>query len=245
MSRMIGFDRKLELAWLDSVVALLQQGMESEAMLYELRQRLGSDITGRRVVATTATVLMRVWANVRPEHEGLRDEALSFAAHVTPGDRTALHWGMSLLAYPFFRDVSATVGNLGHLQGNFSLAQVRRRMVESWGERTTLQRAIQRAMRTLVQWGAVLDTQERGQYRLAPAQRIEEPSVALWLLHCALLANGSELVPLQGLGQLPYLFPFDLMPVVSDVRRSERFEVSRQGLDLEMVSVAADYTGIS
>ena len=241
MSRMIGFDRKLELAWLDAVVGLLQQGLEPDAILGELHQKLVLDIRGTEARRKSVTVLMGIWVNIPDKHVSLRDEALSLAGHVAPRDRTALHWGMSLLAYPFVRDVAATVGNLGHLQGNFSLAQVRRRMVESWGERTTLQRAIQRAMRTLVQWGAILDTQERGQYRLAPAQRIEEPSMALWLLHCALLANGSELVPLQGLGQLPYLFPFDLMPVVSDVRRSKRFEVSRQGLDLEMVSVAAGH----
>jgi len=38
------------------------------------------------------------------------------------------------------------------------------------------------------------------------------------------------------LGQLSYTFPFDLLPFVNDVRLSERFEVTRQGLDLEMVA---------
>jgi len=36
----------------------------------------------------------------------------------------------------------------------------------------------------------------------------------------------------------PTNFPFELTAFVGELRRSERFETSRQGLDLEMVAIA-------
>jgi hypothetical protein len=56
--------------------------------------------------------------------------------------------------------------------------------------------------------------------------------VAAWLR-----AHDSEQVPLQELGQLSYAFPFGLVPFSNHIRQSVRFEVTRQGLDLEMVTL--------
>jgi len=145
---------------------------------------------------------------------------------------------MSLLAYPFFRDVAATVGQLSRLQGTFTQAQIQRRMIEHWGQRTTLQRAIRRLLRTFVDWGVLRDTDVRGSYEAVPSRQTENPALALWFLDCALRANEAEQVSLRELGQLSYTFPFDLLPSLNNVRRSERFEVTRQGLDLEMVAPA-------
>ena len=109
-------------------------------------------------------------------------------------------------------------------------------MIENWGQRTTLQRAVRRLIRTSVDWDVLQDTDVRGCYEVAPSRQTENRALALWLLDCALQANDAEQVLLRELGQLSYTFPFDLLPFVNDVRLSERFEVARQGLDLEMVA---------
>jgi hypothetical protein len=179
---------------------------------------------------------LRIWVNVRSEDTDLRDEALQLATDIDAEERLWLHWGMSLLAYPFFRDVASTVGQLSRLQGDFSQAQVQRRMVETWGQRTTLQRAVRRLLRTFVDWDVLRDTDLRGSYDVGPLQGTENLTLALWFLDCALRANEAEQVPLRELGQLSYTFPFNLLPFIPEVRRSERFEATRQGLDLEMVS---------
>ena len=238
MSQMIGFDRKVQLDWLDATVGLYQQSLDPSVIGAQLKQRLESEISGAEARRKTATVLLRIWVNVPEKHKSLHDEALHLAGRVQPNERLWLHWGMSLLAYPFFRDVAAVVGQLGRLQGVFSLAQVQRRTIEGWGQRTTLQRAVQRLVRTFFEWGVILEAEAKGSYTLAPACKTDNRDLALWLLDCALRAHGSEQVLLQELGQLPYTFPFDLFPFIGDVRRSERFEVDRQGLDLEMVALS-------
>lgn len=235
MSRRIGLDRQLRLDWLDATVGLCQQGLDSDLVAQRLRQRLENEIRGAEARRKTITVLLRIWANVPDPYVALREEALQLAVQVPADERLWLHWGMSLLAYPFFRDVAAIVGQLGHLQGSFSLAQVQRRMVEGWGQRTTLQRAVQRLARTFYELGVVREVEGRGNYLVAPSRQTQNQLLGLWLLACTLKAHSSEQVPLQELCRLPYLFPFDLLPFGDDVRRSERFEVTRQGLDLEMV----------
>jgi hypothetical protein len=41
------------------------------------------------------------------------------------------------------------------------------------------------------------------------------------------------------LARMPYTFPFDLLPFMGEIRRSERFEVTRQGLDLDRFAPTA------
>lgn len=242
MSRMIGFDRKVQLDWLDATVGLCQQDLDSDSVARRLKQKLESEIAGSEAVSKTTTVLLRLWIKVPDKDKRLRDEALHLARQVKPGERLWVHWGMSLLAYPFFRDVAATVGQLGRLQDVFSLAQVQRRMVEAWGQRTSLQRAVRRLVRTFFEWGVIREAEKRGNYTVAPARTTEDGDLALWLFDCALRAHESEQVPLQDLGRLSYIFPFDLLPFVNNVRHSARFEVTRQGLDLEMVALAPPTT---
>ncbi len=236
MNRIIGFDRKLQLDWLDAAVGLCQENLNPGVVAGHLRQKLESEIAGTEARRKTTTVLLRIWVNVPAEYSHLRDEALQLAAQIGSEERLWLYWGLSLLAYPFFRDVAAIVGQLSRLQGTFSQAQVQRRMIENWGQRTTLRRATRRLLRTFVDWDVLRDTDVRGCYEVAPSRQTEKQALALWLLDCALQANDAEQVPLRELGQLSYTFPFDLLPFVNDVRLSERFETSRQGLDLEMVA---------
>ena len=241
MNRIIGFDRKLQLDWLDATVGLCQESPDPGIVAARLHQQLESEIGGSEARRKTITVLLRIWVNVPAEYGHLRDEALQLASQVSPEERLWLHWGLSLLAYPFFRDVAAIVGQLSRLQGILGQAQVQRRMIENWGQRTTLQRAVQRLLRTFIGWNVLQETDVRGSYDVAPPRRTENQVLALWLLECTLRANGAE-TPLMTLVQSPQLFPFDLTPYAGNLRRSKRFVVNREGLDLEMVALSSRHT---
>lgn len=236
MNRIIGFDRKLRLDWLDHTVGLCQDDLAPSILAERLDSRLSGEIAGSEARRKTVIVLRRIWANVPEEQRSLRNEALDMAGRISPEERLWLHWGMSLLAYPFFRDVAATVSQLGRLQDIFSQAQIQRRMIEGWGQRTTLQRAVRRLLRTFIEWQVLTETEMRGEYAMAPTRQTENQGLALWFLDSALRAHEAEQVVLRELTELPYAFPFDLTPFVDGIRRSGRFEISRQGLDLEMVS---------
>ena len=241
MNDMIGFDRRVQLHWLEATVALYRNDPDPGMIAQELQRQLSHEIRGSEARRKTITVLLRLWVNVPNRHVSLRDEALLLATEVSSQERLWLHWGMALLAYPFFRDVAGVVGQIGTLRGILSHAGVQRRMVETWGERTTLRRATQRLLRSFVDWRVLQDAGQPGIYAVVAARETENQALALWLLDCALRATGADQVSVSKLAQLTSLFPFDLLDFIKDVRNSQRFEVDRQGLDMEMVSPTAAF----
>jgi hypothetical protein len=236
--RRIGFDRSLRIEWLDLIAVLMRQGLDRKTIRQRLDIALAGDIRGAEARSKTIIVLQRLWVGIPDNHVGLRDEAASFLESASGKDRLWVHWGMALLAYPFFRDVTAIAGQLGRLQGPFTGAQVHRRVVERWGERETLVKATQRVLHTCVVWNLLAEDTDRKFRHATPALHTDNRELAFWLIECALRAHESDQVPVGELPRLLYLFPFELAPHVSRLRHSGRFEFTRQGLDLDMVSLA-------
>jgi hypothetical protein len=258
-NRRIGFDRELKLNWLDLTAGLVQEGLDIHQTRQELTARLANEIPGQEACRKTVTVLTRVWHRVPLEHQALQSEALDLLPRIVPEERLWLHWGMSLLAYPFFHDVASTGGRLLKLQGEFESTQVLRRMQESWGQRTTLERAVQRLLQTFVAWGVTRElASARHVYQATPPRQTTNSTLALWLIECvlrsalrgrsALGAHTAHEATAQDNGQLPLAelvqslaaFPFELTAHAAALRRSDRFEISHQGLDLEMVAPRAE-----
>ncbi len=240
----IGFDRQLALSWLDLTAGLAQQEFDQSQIRQKLLARLADEIFGAEACKKTTTVLTRIWVRVPAEHQALQTEALTLLPVVLPEERLWAHWGMSTLAYPFFYDVASIVGRLLRLQGEFELKQIRRRMRESWGQRTTLDRAIRRVLQTFVAWGVIQQTnsKEGRAYQISPIRQTDNSALAIWFIECVIQATrqatdqADRQLPLADLIQSPAVFPFDLAPHMVTLHRSARFEISRQGLDLEMVA---------
>ena len=143
---------------------------------------------------------------------------------------------MCLATYPLFREVAATTGQLLALQGEAALAQVVRRVAESWGERSTLTRAVQRVVRSFVDWGVLTETSRKGVF--LPAARVAVlggDGIGAWLLEADLLGRGRREYPLRGLVGAPSVFPFDMALSVRDVLGNPRLEICREGLDEDVV----------
>jgi len=237
VNRIVGFDRQLKRDWLNTTLAFVQAGLSPDEVRLRLNDALSDAITGPESRRKAIIVLTRLWCRVPAQDRHLQERAIDLAAQIRSDELLWLHWGMSLLAYPFFRDSAAIVGQLGHLQGPFTYAQVQRRMFETWGQREMLPRALNRLLRTLTEFKVLQETHGRGGYAPGPVHQTQNQALALWLIECSLHAHEAEQVPLSELGRLPYTFPFDLAPHLVAVRRSDRFEITRQGLDLEMVSI--------
>ena len=160
----IGFDRKIRLRWLDATAEWTAQGLAAPAIRGQLERLLDGHVAGEgshSARGKTMTVLLHVWTAVPDAVAPLRDDGLALLRGRAGRDRLPLHWGMCLATYPFFRDVAAATGRLLALQGSAGLSQVVRRMTESWGERTTVTRAVQRVVRSFVEWGALVETGDR------------------------------------------------------------------------------------
>jgi len=233
----IGMEKKIQLDWLDKLAFLYNDERDAKRIKEQMDGYLSDIIKGGESRRKHINVLMRIWVSVPEEDVSLRDQALQFLRKVKTEERLALHWGLCLLAYPLFRDVTTVIGRLLSLQDEITLAQVHKRIIESWGDRSSLNWAVQRLLRSLSLWGALKDTDVKGEYVAANKIVIENEELKLWLLECYLRCIDQRTITYQSLISAPALFPFDINVKLGELLTSDRFEVNRQGLDVDVVEL--------
>ena len=239
--RVIGFDRKIELNWLDATVDLAAQ----EIPVAEIRTRLAKLLDGQvaghgphSARGKTITVLLHIWAPDLERLISLRQDGLALIQNAVGPGRLAVHWGMCLAAYPFFGDVAAITGRLLSLQQSVALSQVTRRVAESWGTRSTVLRAAQRVVRSFVDWGVLQDTGHRGTFEARRSFTVSnEHGAATWLLEAAILGGGGSARPLASVVRHPMFFPFAITISARDLDGSLRLELHHQGADEDIVTL--------
>ena len=207
----VGFDRKIRASWLDATVRLAAEGLSPSVIRDRLNEALDGQVSGEgphSARGKTTTVLFRVWVTVPDRVVPLRDDALAVVGGDIASDLRPLHWGMCLTTYPFFRDAAAITGRLLSLQGSVALAMVTRRLVERLGARSTVLRASQRVVRSMVEWDALTETKRRGFFRSGPAIVVRQGGpCAGWLLEAALLASGRQSMRFGSLVASPHAVP--------------------------------------
>jgi len=235
----VGLDRNLRLAWLDAAAVVAGRGLRGSELQTALMTALENELPGtghNSARGKTVTVLKRVWCTVPEPTRDLRDRALS---KLTEGDadyRLALHWAMLLASYPFFGDLAEVVGRLLTLQGSFDRVHVVRRISDRWGDRSTIPKAVRRILTSMVEWGALV--LKDGQFTAALTRRVVSPDHAALLVEAALLASPGHTASVSALVVSPMLFPFNVTAGAEQLRHSERFRVHREGLDVEVLTLA-------
>ena len=208
--KIIGFDRKIRLSWLDATADWAAQGLPAAAIRTRLDRLLDGQVAGNgphSARGKNMTVLMHVWVLVPRTLVQLRNEGLNLLDNRFGRDRLPLHWGMCLATYPFFRDVAATTGRLLALQGRVALSQIIRRTTETWGSRTTVARATQRVVRSFVEWDVLGETRERGIFRPAITAEMADSAVGPWLMEAGMANSDYRENPLRGVANAGFFFP--------------------------------------
>jgi hypothetical protein len=236
----IGFDRTIDAEWLDAAAARVARGQptaEVRQFLWRFLEDLVPGNTNSSGRGKTLTVLTRIWLAVPPKAERLRDAALQCIGSATGEQRIAIHWAMAIGTHPFFYDVVANVGKLSILNGQVNRSQIKRRMTDAWGDRSTLERTIQHVLRSVRQWGLLRDGPVKGSLIASPRRIPVSGEISELLFHAVLLSQGSGL-PLTQLSSHPALFPFDLHLNPRTLRQGRFMRVARQGDQTDFVELA-------
>ncbi len=237
MRKVVGFSQKTKRAWLDALLDRLVQTTDAAELRSFLDKHLKSELPGRESRAKSTGIVLRIWSGVPAGRVSLRDRAVAMLPRISGQERIWLHWGMTALAYPFFRDTAEVVGRLLALQDDFTTAQVQARMLTTWGDRATSKQAAQKLITTLVDWEVLRSTKTKGHFLLARKMTASIPDLQLWLLEAMLGASAADEIEAQQLLRLPETFPFTMGVGVADLRKYEGFDIHRQGLDMDMVAL--------
>lgn len=242
----IGFSQRIQLEWLEQTAQLFLSGntkRQIETTLQDiLEDRLSIGGNAKRGTREKAiTILMKTWVTVPKYLEYFRNDALELLKRLPKNSRLPIHWGMSMSVYPFFGVVAETVGRLFRLQSTVTASQIQRRIREELGERETVARAARRILRCFVDWRVLQDTDKKGIYRAAPYQSVKDKRLMSWLVEAALISNGSNSLPRNGILERPVFFPFKMGQVTSrELEINTRLSLFRHSLDEEMVTLASN-----
>lgn len=238
--QVLGFDRRVRAEWLELAADLARSGCSPTTMREALRGALNASpeaSESTRVVTQTLTILMRVWGTLPPGMRAFRDEALRLYGEVAADERFWLQWGMILATHRFVLDAATHAGRLLALQDDLSVQELHRRLLERWGDRSTVVYAVARVMANFVDWSVLARATQRGVYRATPRRTTRDPRLKVWMVEAWLRANGVPCASLTQIAHAPALFPFELDLVRSEMRRSSRLELMRQGMDTEMLAL--------
>ncbi len=237
MRNTVGISHRLKRAWLDDLLDRLVQTRDEKELRAFVDLRLQDELPGKDARAKAAGILLRIWSGVEPKHVALRDRAVSLLPRISGQERIWLHWGMAALAYPFFRDLAEVIGRMLTLQDDITNAQVQSRLKTAWGDRETSKEAAGKLITSMVDWEVLRATKTKGHFLLTRKMTTTITDLQLWLLEAMLSASASDEIEAQQLLRLPESFPFAFTVSVADLRRHEGFNIHRQGLDMDMVSV--------
>ena len=230
----IGFDRFIQLDWVTSVLDVCT-GVRS---LDELNAQLDLAGLGKEARAKTRTKLNAFGLQPREELAEFVDRGVAFADRQRQaGGIVTFAWGVAIATYPFFGKAAELLGRLTSIQGDCSIAEIHRRMSETFGDRAVTKRATQVVLQTQLNWG-VLQRVEKGKrvIRLAPID-IANDELTAWLIEAAVRYADRPLA-VQALHSLPMLFPFSLMGALPYVvSKSESLGVRSEGPGNQFVSL--------
>lgn len=235
----IGFDRRIDLDWLDAAAASAASHQRASEMRVQLHQLLHDKVRGdgpHSARGKTVTVLHHIWGDVPRAATGLRERASRQLADAEPGERLALHWAMMLATYPFFVDLAVAVGRIQALQDEVSLAHLIRRLSAEWGERSTLSRASQRIVRSMVQWKVVEETHTPGLYAPAHLKKVR-PAISMVLVEGLLVGGEDRHLRLGSIPRHPAFFPFQMDVNIVEFSAAPQFNVHREGMDCDVVEL--------
>lgn len=240
MSKGVGFNRNIYLSWLDASAALCAEIGD----LLTLRERLTAVVAARIAdpdnQRKAVDILINIWVKSGEASPALRARAVRQYQEATVAtDRVWLHYGLTLLYYGFFRDVVTSIGQLSRTQDALTSALVKQRIVASRGQLGSLDKAVERVVFSLRDWGLLAPTGKAHEFAARPqATGASSEDLQAWLLACALYAHPGEELPFPDLVHLPALFPFRFTLSVDALRTQPWFAVQRQGAAWDMVRLA-------
>lgn len=231
MAKMVGLSRNIKLPWLDKTVELMERDISEQEMKDALNEYLSFEISSATNLRKTREILMHIWYYDDPETKTLRDQALVLIRKY-PDDKLALHWCMLLASYPVFQDITKLIGKITEFQDEFTLKQLKQKLFDEWGERTTLFHSVDKILQTMRSLD-VLKTNKPGLYHVVK-HKIRSQDVADFMIYTQMSLGDVTYYSVQDLKEMESLFPFEYQVSKESLVADNRFVLSNLGGELSV-----------
>ena len=231
MAKMVGLSRNLKLPWLNEVARMYAEGLDENQIKDQLNEYLSFEIGSPTVLRKTREILMNIWVYENDYTAALRDEALRLfqkdSDYALP-----VHWCMMLAAYPVFQDMCRLIGKIGEFEETITTKQIKQKLFDEWGERSTLYHSSDKLIATLKALEA-LDSEKTGVYSIKKHE-FSKPEIVDFLLYVMMKIDDAGYYSLLDLENSVYLFPFEYKVSKEAILMDDRFTTGSFGGELSI-----------
>lgn len=231
MAKMVGLSRSLKLQWMNKVVELVSEDLTENEIKEQLNEYLSFEITSPTNIRKTREILMNIWVYENDYSRQLKEQALTLIRNY-PEYAIEIHWCMMLAAYPVFLDMCKLFGKMAEFQDEITLTQLKQKLFDEWGERTTLFHSIDKLMATLKDFDAVA-CDKPGKYHINK-HKVNNSSVVTFMVYTMMYVDDSGYYSFTDLKSSTYFFPFEYHMEKETLLEDNRFVLNNFGGELSI-----------
>lgn len=223
MAKMVGLNVSLKMGWMKKAVELLGLNLVVDDYKSLLKEHLSFEIDSPTNLRKAKDNLTFIWYLDSEEYGLLQKEGRQLVQDY-PEYITAIGWCMIPMAYPVFYDLAKLMGKMFEFQDTITTGQIRQKMFDEWGERSTLDYSVGKVIAAMKSLETVRSAQT-GKYQ-ACSISLNNDKVVSFMLRVAMKLDGSSYYSLASLTELPFLFPFKYKVVKEQIMQDNRFTFS-------------------
>ena len=145
-------------------------------------------------------------------------------------DKLLAHWCLTITAYSVFYDICSTIGKMDDKMFIINNREIKNKMFDLWGERSTLSHSIDKNIKTLKDLG-VLSTLDKNKYDVNKFE-IENKEGLLLIANTIISSKEKLYVSIDELNNSPEFFPFEYNISLDILEESGLFAIDKFGGEL-------------
>lgn len=232
MAKTVELSRNIKMQWLNKAIDLLNENLVEAEYKAALNEYLAFEIGSAINIRKTREILMNLWFYQDAETDDIRSLGLSLI-RLYPDYSLPIHWCMMLITYPVFADVCKLIGRISDFQDEITLAQLKQKLFDEWGERTTLYHSTDKMITTMKDMG-VLFCEKPGKYHIRK-HAVNNDQVVNFMLMAVMKICKNSYYTLSDLTNMGLLFPFEYQVKKEQLIADDRFAINNFGGEITVV----------
>lgn len=149
MSKQVGMSRNITIEYLNKVIELMNTEDDMSLIKEALQDHISFYIQDKTNINKTVNILTNIWLLDTDNNKNIKAYARKIVTKSSETTKLVANWCMILITYSVFKDIASTVGKLDDMQLELTSKVIMEKMLDSWGERTTLVHAIPKNIKTM------------------------------------------------------------------------------------------------
>ena len=219
MAKTVGLSRNIKMSWMSFAASELKNVNDISEAKTILDGYLAAEIKSPDNLRKTKDILINIWIK---GDDDIRQGAFELVEKY-PEDKNAVFWCMLLSTYPVFYDICNTIGKMFKFQDELTLSQVKEKMFDIWGERTTLFHSIAKIMSTMKSLEGIYAL--KGKYSKIE-RTIHNEEVTKFVAYTYLKTAEGSYITLEDINDWDAMFSFDYRITREMIALDDRYQVT-------------------